>query len=225
MEKASRILVPLGKKILPGCSGVQTLTEYGLWSSLVDHHSRSQTQGMMSYNQTLLSSWISSSSRDSFPKLQTSMSLWVSTQISPRQLFKLNMSETEFVSFSANQIIRFGELTSIQTSKPDTHRTGLLILQKPQVPGHRKPPQLGSSLPLQVCPWLLCPCIYPLVILTCIKSPVHISGGPLPGTCLLQLFTCFSLYLQAQASSVTDSQVVSLISYHIMLNFFVGAAL
>lgn len=54
MEKASRILVPLGMKILPGCSGVQIMTEYGLWSSLVDHSSHSQTQGMIKYNQTLL---------------------------------------------------------------------------------------------------------------------------------------------------------------------------
>lgn len=156
-----------------------------------------------------LSSWILISNHDFFPKLQTSISFWVSTWISPRQLFKPNTSETEFIGFSASQIIWCGDLTSTWTSKPCTLITRLLTLQKPLVPEHRKP-----TVRFFLAPFLSFH--LSLMLLNCFTSPVHILLFPLSGTCFLQLFTSLSFFLQnlTQVLLVTNPQIVSPVSYH-----------
>lgn len=110
-----------------------------------------------------------------------------------------------------------GDLTSTQTFDPYSHRTKLLILQKAQIPEQKNPKKPKTHSDALLClsesiPGYFLP-VYPLVILNCIKSPVHILEFLLPGTCFLQLIHLSSTLPSGLNSSIICHWLSGSLSY------------
>ena len=118
--------------------------------------------------------------------LQIRSSLW-ETSHPPRHLIHTPI-EPSYLSFRKPKF-----LSKKTPKKPKTHSDALLCLSE-SIPGYFLP-------------------VYPLVILNCIKSPVHILEFLIPGTCFLQLIHLSSTLPSGLSSSIICHWLSGSLSY------------